>query len=188
MFSNRVFLNNNLKRLIAKTLVASSLVGSAYGVSIMVSENDAKVGWNKWKQEWCPHDSVEGGTKTIAYGHKLLPTDDPNKCISDEEALRLFEQDLLKAEEKARSEFNHFRPQNLEWDDLTLGEQQILSALVFNIGTLKNKRGTFGWPKLVKAMFDKEYDTVREEMLTYTNGKPLTRKRDLIWEAVRNNI
>ena len=32
-------------------------------------ENKSKVGWTG--QYWTPHESKEGGTDTIAYGHKL---------------------------------------------------------------------------------------------------------------------
>ena len=34
-------------------------------------ENSVRDGWSKDKKKWFPHKSHEGGTDTIAYGHKL---------------------------------------------------------------------------------------------------------------------
>ena len=62
-------------------------------------------GWNSKKEKWYPHKSPEGGTPTIAYGHKL--TSDEVKSgkfangISDASALSLFDSDLETARSKA---------------------------------------------------------------------------------------
>lgn len=62
-------------------------------------------GWNKTKQRWFPHRSPEGGTPTIAYGHKLTSKDVASgkfqNGIADAEALKLLESDLMIARGKA---------------------------------------------------------------------------------------
>ena len=54
-------------------------------------------GWNKKKKKWFPHVSVEGGKKTIAYGHKLTASDDFKDGITDTEATKLLLDDIKKA-------------------------------------------------------------------------------------------
>jgi len=62
-------------------------------------------GWNDKKQRWFPHKSPEGGLPTIAYGHKLTPSDvgsDRFKGgISDSDAKELLKTDLFAASLKA---------------------------------------------------------------------------------------
>jgi LysM repeat protein len=62
-------------------------------------------GWNSKTKKWYPHKSPEGGTATVAYGHKL--TSDEVRSgkyangISDAAALALFDSDLETARSKA---------------------------------------------------------------------------------------
>ena len=55
-------------------------------------ENSIKKGLKGGK--WYPHSSVEGGKKTIAYGHKLKTGEDFSKGLTDEQAVTLLKQDL----------------------------------------------------------------------------------------------
>lgn len=55
-------------------------------------ENSIKKGFKGGK--WYPHSSVEGGKKTIAYGHKLKTGEDFSKGLTDEQAVTLLKQDL----------------------------------------------------------------------------------------------
>lgn len=56
-------------------------------------ENGPRIGFDKEKKLWFPHHSIEGGTDTIAYGHKLTADDAKNgkfkNGISDNEANEL---------------------------------------------------------------------------------------------------
>lgn len=62
-------------------------------------------GWSSKTKKWYPHKSPEGGTATVAYGHKL--TSDEVRSgkyangISDAAALALFDSDLETARSKA---------------------------------------------------------------------------------------
>lgn len=62
-------------------------------------------GWNKTKKKWYPHKSPEGGTPTIAYGHKLTPNEVATGAfkngITDEQADQLMDTDLAIARNKA---------------------------------------------------------------------------------------
>ena len=62
------------------------------------SKDNPKGGYDKAKGRWYPHRSLEGGSDTIAYGHKLLPGEDFSKGITDEEAITLLRQDIAKCE------------------------------------------------------------------------------------------
>lgn len=62
-------------------------------------------GWNPNLKKWYPHRSPEGGTDTIAYGHKLFKDDvisnKFSKGISDATAEKLMLSDLNIAKQKA---------------------------------------------------------------------------------------
>jgi GH24 family phage-related lysozyme (muramidase) len=69
-------------------------------------------GWNPKKEKWYPHKSPEGGTPTIAYGHKLtrddVNTDKFKNGLTDSEASKLFDSDLIIAQSKAMKLFPNF--------------------------------------------------------------------------------
>ena len=57
-------------------------------------ENSVKAGYRKGK--WYPHRSFEGGSDTIAYGHKLMPGEDYSSGMSEEKAAQLQQKDVLE--------------------------------------------------------------------------------------------
>lgn len=69
-------------------------------------ENGIRAGWNSKKKLWFPHRSVEGGTDTIAYGHKLTQTDINTgrfaNGITEEQAIQLLKTDLYAASKIAK--------------------------------------------------------------------------------------
>lgn len=73
---------------------------------IMQWENSIKAGWNAKKKRWFPHVSVEGGTGTIAYGHKLTARDIQSgrftNGITESEAIELLKNDLYAASTVAK--------------------------------------------------------------------------------------
>ena len=66
-------------------------------------ENSIKRGWDKEKKKWFPHGSLEGGTDTIAYGHKMKSTDDYSQGITEKEATTLLLMDVSKAISKIKN-------------------------------------------------------------------------------------
>jgi hypothetical protein len=72
------------------------------------SKANPKGGYNKQLKKWFPHKSLEGGSDTIAYGHKLLPGEDFSEGLSDQEAEQLLEKDIRAKLSVARSKIENF--------------------------------------------------------------------------------
>jgi hypothetical protein len=72
------------------------------------SKANPKGGYNKKAKKWFPHKSLEGGSDTIAYGHKLLPGEDFSKGLTDNEAEQLLEKDIRAKLSTARSKIKNF--------------------------------------------------------------------------------
>lgn len=175
----------------------------AFTTALQAAENAGKVGYDL-QLGWFPHLSVEGGTRTIGYGHKMSEGEDAGnyvkvggeridfepgvKGVPDSKIMQLFREDVQRAWATARSQWNRFHSDKVYFDDLHMKYQCILTDLVFNIGTLVSF-GRWGWPNLAEAIINSDDPRVREESLRfYTNpaGKkiPLTERRDMICNAV----
>jgi GH24 family phage-related lysozyme (muramidase) len=121
-------------------------------------ENDKfnpKGGWNKSENRWYPMNSLEGGSKTIAYGHKIVSGENFDKGLTDSEALQLLKKDIaLKASfaKKKMTEFEKFP---------SYVKSAIINALF---------RGDMG-PKTVELINKREWNKVAPEYLNHTNYK-----------------
>jgi LysM repeat protein len=89
-------------------LTEAAAITSDFMQKVMQWENNKAYkpgGWNDKKQRWYPHKSPEGGLPTIAYGHKLTPSDVRSdrfkNGISDSDAKELLKNDLFAASLKA---------------------------------------------------------------------------------------
>jgi hypothetical protein len=92
--------------ILLKTLLTEgAALTSDFLQKVMQWENSIKAGWNSKKKRWFPHGSVEGGTGTIAYGHKLTSRDIATgrftKGITQQDAEQLLKDDLFAASRKA---------------------------------------------------------------------------------------
>ncbi len=96
------------------------------------------VGTKDEKKGWYPHESVEKGTKTIAYGHKLSAADQKAGSVeingtrikfplSEFHAKALFRQDYIKHSNAAKKSLKYF-------NDFPLKAQEAVVDLVFNFG------------------------------------------------------
>lgn len=166
-------------------------------------ENANKTGFKQGKG-WLPHKSAEGGTRTIAYGHKLsdqeekggyveLPNGDivefSDRGLTDEEAEMLLNSDISKARRVAAKQWNG--AQDVEFDSLSPLHQNLLSEIVFNIGSLRSSSGSFGWPSLAEGIKNNDTEVIKEELMrsfTTPSGqkRKLTRRVDKIREYVDN--
>ena len=158
-------------------------------------ENSVRAGWDKKKSLWFPHKSVEGGMPTIAYGHKVLNVQEHevfNKGITEEQALKLLEQDMKTAYDNAKEDWDKWVQNsttilsNPLFEELPEKYQGVLLNLAYNTGSLKNRKGQYGWPNLSKRIVEATLDpinkakdrAVREGMVTtYLDPKTKTRKR-----------
>lgn len=133
---------------------------------------------------WSPHASPEGGADTIGYGHKILT--DIVKLggqefnlkfdrLSDRDVERLLIQDVALSEKRAAKQFTDLTPMgDTRWRDLPLQYRTILTEIVYNVGTLQNKRGKWGWPKLTKGMKDNNHSAILSQLdrkFTDSEGK-----------------
>ena len=72
------------------------------------SKDNPRGGYNKDRKLWFPHASVEGGSGTIAYGHKIQRGEDFSDGRSDEDAQRLLEKDINSKIHDAKKHIKNF--------------------------------------------------------------------------------
>lgn len=178
---------------------------TAFLMALMQAENDQKVGYDP-QNGWFPHESVEGGTPTLGYGHKLTMAEHAGsyvkvhgvnvsfsvhgrRGITDPDVVTLLRQDVERSWAKARSDWNLFYFNEISFDALPMKYQCVLTDLVYNIGHLA-AADRFQWPKLANAIMTRDDASVRQESLRYytpageTKPKPLTERTTLICNAV----
>ena len=127
---------------------------------IRQAENGAQVGWDKEKRMWLPYKSVEGGTKTISYGHKCTPTEQKKweeEGLSEDQADELFRTDLAtaSADVTALLTAHHI-------DALSAGAMAALTEMAYNIGRTKLNGFVKMWAALAKK--PPNYDEAAEQM------------------------
>lgn len=101
-------------------------------------ENSIQAGLDKESGRWYGHESLEGGTPTLAYGHKVTAREansgkvkiggnwvDYRKGLTEPQAEELFQQDMGKAREAVLDSLNIPLSQN---------ELVALTSLVYNVG------------------------------------------------------
>ena len=160
-----------------------------FTTALAQAENSIKAGWDG--QVWTPHGSLEGGTPTIAYGHKLTPKEvqrgrvkigdrevNVMQGLSEQDAQALLQQDVEKAKKKAQSTIKDFNSFPKKY-------QNIITNIVFNTGSVTEK----GWPSMLAAMRRGDDEGVKEEMVTsYRTPEGervvLQERADLIAKAV----
>ncbi len=132
------------------------------------SVNNPKGGFNKKSKKWFPHKSLEGGSDTIAYGHKLLPGEDFSKGLTDSEAERLLEKDIREKIKLARSKMPNF-----DGMPLTI-KLAIINALF---------RGDMG-PKTMRLLSQNKFADAAKEYLNhaeYRSTKNIGVKKRMQW-------
>lgn len=134
------------------------------------SIDNPRGGYNKAKKLWFPHKSLEGGSDTIAYGHKIQPGENFSKGLSDSDALKLLEKDVGKKLNYAKSQIKNF-------DTL---------PLTVRIATLNALyRGDIG-QKTMRLLDQNKFDDAAKEYLNHreykTTGNKGVKKR-MEWNA-----
>ena len=138
---------------------------SKFETALANVENSIGAGWDG--QNWTPHKSLEGGTDTLAFGHKLTEEEAKtgkvkigNKIvnvyegISMDQAKKLLRQDIKKSKQEIKKEDKNFAKLPKKYQD-------ILVNIKFNVG---NKYKDF--VNLKKAMEQGDDLAVRREMIT----------------------
>ena len=103
-----------------------------YIEKLKLYENAAKIGYKDGF--WAPHDSLEGGTRTVGYGHKLGIYDDPEEIYSDVEIDSMLISDVFNA---YRTVFRKMKNSKYDWTSLSDEDKVILTELQYNTGNSK---------------------------------------------------
>lgn len=155
------------------------------------NKNAKDSGYIKELNAWAPHRSVEGGSKTVAYGFKLdkhnqAVIDELNKnkskkypegYISDEFAINhintLLRSDYAPAAKKAYDgKFGEG-----EWEKLSPKAQSLLLDYQYNV-----KGGLESFPNLMQGFHDNDYEKIAANYKRYTGGSPLGRNASIAKE------
>lgn len=133
-------------------------------------------GWNSKTKKWYPHKSPEGGTPTIAYGHKLTSEEVRSgkfaNGISDATALSLFDSDLEIARSKAIALIPNY-------PKLPIGTKQALINACYR-GELSEK----GTPNTLALMRAGKWEAAAAEYINhdeYRKGGRVKQRMD--WNA-----
>jgi hypothetical protein len=92
-------------------------------------ENGVKAGLKDGK--WFAQPSAEGGTKTIAYGHKLVPGENYPQGITDAQALEMLKNDINVAANRAKKLVDSKHGSGT-WDSLDNTRKEMLTDFAFN--------------------------------------------------------
>ena len=150
---------------------------SAYFDDLKYLENSIKKGFKDGR--WYPHVSLEGGEKTIAYGHKLKKGEDFSKGLSQEEAEALMLKDYTvkksSAQKHVDKEFGKGTFENLD-----PRKQILLTDYQYNVGLTK-------FPKLTEAVVTDNIDAALKEYKRYHSGKkPLVERNKWTEEQIKS--
>lgn len=141
-------------------------IGADFVNYLMEVENSVRKGFKNGK--WYPHPSVEGGTPTIAYGHKLKTGENFNAGITEQEAMALLIKDI-RASETAAANFINREFGNGTWSKLSTNQKEMLTDFAFN-GVLDK------FPLFREAVIKNDTNTMKAQYKRYSKGKELTNR------------
>lgn len=126
------------------------------------------------------HSSVEGGTDTVGFGHKLTKAEEASgkiygmdiDSLTPEDAKQIMLMDLSVHQERAKKQLEEFQKNKKvsnarKWEDLSPREKEILTDYSYN-GVLDQ------FPKFTDALVRNDQDEMRKQYKRYTDGTPLT--------------
>lgn len=148
-----------------------------YIADLKNQENDAKKGYTN--SRWYPHASVEGGSDTIAYGHKILPNEDFSKGLSDYEAEQLLQRDVLVHQANAKKQIDNKYGEGT-FNSLPQDRQMLLVDYDYNLGSLSK------FPNFVDAAVKGNNEKMLKEYVRYSGGKPLKKRNDWSLNVINN--
>ena len=134
-------------------------------------ENGIKKGYRNGK--WYPHSSVEGGTKTIAYGHKLANNSQYGSGLTEQDALALQEQDVLKHQAEAKR-LTDAKYGEGTFDKLPQKNQMLLVDYAYN--------GVYSkFPSFVKSVVTNNKQGMLNNYKRYSGNNPIKSRNE--WTA-----
>lgn len=149
------------------------------------TKEHSRGGWDKSTGRWYPHESREGGAKTVAYGFKLLgdsPADalvEKQGYLTDQQAEEILQKNAVRYLEGAKRVYDSTFKAG-DFDKLSPYSQSILGDFHYSPGLTK-------FPKLMNAFHEGDMRGILnnyKRYLTFTDI--LNRKRKL--ELGRNKV
>jgi hypothetical protein len=129
------------------------------------SKDDPNGGYNKQLKKWFPHKSLEGGSDTIGYGHKIQAGENFSKGLTDDEAIKLLNKDVNRTIDIAKKFMKNF-----ETFPLTI-KIAIINAGFRGFG----KKGDLG-PETMKLLDQHKFQDAAKEYLNHKEYKTTSNK------------
>ena len=141
-------------------------------------ENGNNEGWRHDQQKFFPYNSVEGGTQTIGYGHKLSKHEQNTGVyrsgITKQEAISIQIREYKESRRNAEKIF--INSQKSRFQDCSIGAQFVAADLVFNVG----ENGFRKYKKYMEAMKKNDLEGMIQESkshVTLASGEKREMKR-----------
>jgi len=126
-------------------------------------ENGIKSGLKNGK--WYPVKSVEGGTNTIAFGHKLQSGEAYPQGLTNAQAIDMLKRDIGIAADRAR-QITDYKFGKGAWERLDNTKKEMLTDFAFN--------GVLGkFPKFLDGVVTGNDAEVKAQYKRYVNGKEM---------------
>jgi GH24 family phage-related lysozyme (muramidase) len=138
----------------------------SYEQQLRQLENSVKAGYKGGK--WYPHDSVEGGNKTIGYGHKLSGKENYSQGLTTAQVLALQKKDLARHTNIAKYTVDKKYGAGT-FDKLPESRKVLLVDYAYN-GVLHK------FPNFMAATVKGDKAGMLKEYKRYTNGAPLSQR------------
>ena len=153
-----------------------------YKQDLRLQENSIKAGYNKAQDKWYPHASVEGGNKTIGYGHKLTnaEVDKFNRGITSGQVEELLTSDILKHQAIAENMIDKKYGKGA-FDKLPQSAQMIFVDYAYN--------GVLGqFPTFTDALVKRNKNLMLKEYERSSSGGKLTERNNWTRGIIEKNF
>lgn len=147
---------------------SGSDVEAQYLEDLKFLENGIKSGYSNGF--WKPHHSVEGGSDTIAYGHKLKKGEDFSKGITEAEATELLLKDYKEHKVRAKK-FVDNKYGSGTFDNMSPEQRVLLTDYEYNVGLSK-------FPTFTQGVVRGDKKTMLKEYKRYTGGNEMTQRNE----------
>ena len=153
-----------------------------YKQDLRLQENSIKAGYNKAQDRWYPHASIEGGNKTIGYGHKLTnaEVDKFNRGITSGQVEELLTSDILKHQAIAENMIDKKYGKGA-FDKLPQAAQMIFVDYAYN--------GVLGqFPTFTDALVKRNKNLMLKEYERSSSGGKLTERNNWTRGIIEKNF
>jgi hypothetical protein len=149
---------------------------SKYLKELKFLENGIKAGYVNGV--WTPHRSVEGGLKTIAYGHKLQPGEDYSKGLTEKEANKLLQKDYVEHKARAKKHVDA-RYGEGSFAKLPPQKQILLTDYEYNVGLTE-------FPKFTRAVINNDTDSMLDQYKRFSGDNEMTQRNEWTLNMIQN--